>query len=249
MDPVLIQQESTLVRAVLNRPDEGNTLRPEIIQALHEAVDAAERDPSCRALVIESSGAQFCLGLDLAYARLAEEWHEGGAQDQYWRLINRLRTAPVVTVAVVDGPAVGGGVGLACACDFVVVGSAATFRLTEVLLGLLPGMIMPGIARRIGEQRVFRMAMLTELLDADEAIRIGLADLAAERGADALRGVLVAVRRLDRDTVAALKSCRDTLFPTSDEYGEYAGRLLGRRLDDPAVRQRIDRLRLEGMLR
>jgi polyketide biosynthesis enoyl-CoA hydratase PksH len=243
-----VSQERGLVRATLRRSDAGNALRPEVLQELQEALETAEQDPACRALVIDADGDRFCTGLDLGYAQLPESWHDGGADALYWRLINRLRDSPVVTVALVDGPAIGGGAGLACACDLVVAGAAASFRLTEVFLGLLPAMIMPCLARRVGEQQVFRMALLAEEVGAAEAVRTGLADIAAVRAGEALPPILAGLRRTDRDTIGELKACRRMLFPTSHEYGLYASRLLGRRLDHPAVRDRIGRLRAAGML-
>jgi polyketide biosynthesis enoyl-CoA hydratase PksH len=242
-----VSRERGLVRATLARPEAGNALRPEVLSALESALDTAERDPGCRALVIDADGDRFCTGLDLGYAQLAECWHDG-ADAQFWRLTGALRDSPVVTVALVDGPAIGGGAGLACACDLVVAGAAASFRLTEVFLGLLPAMIMPSLARRVGEQQVFRMALLAQDIGAAEAVRTGLADIAAERARDALSPILADLRRTDRDTVGELKACRRMLFPASPEYGLYASRLLGRRLDDPAVQHRIGRLRAAGML-
>lgn len=247
--PVTVRTDRGLVRATLNRPDADNALRPETLDCLHRALDLAEQDPSCRALVMDSSADRFCTGLDLGYAMDAAGGPDGGADAAYWRLLTRLGESPVVTVSVVDGAATGGGVGLACACDLVLVGDAATFRLTEVLLGLLPGMMLPYLARRVGEQYAFRMALLAQEVTAAEAVRCGLADRHTPRAEDGVRDVLLALRRADRETLSELKVLRHRLFPAAAEgYGGYAGALLGRRLDNPAVRERIARLRRQGML-
>jgi polyketide biosynthesis enoyl-CoA hydratase PksH len=247
-DLVAIRRDHGVVWVTLSRPETGNTLRPDMLDEVHRAIDLAESDVSCRALVLDSSGDRFCTGLDLAHAQQSRAWHDGGADTAYWRLLNRLHDTPVVTVAAVDGAAIGGGVGLACSCDLVLAGDAARFRLTELLLGLLPGMVMPFLARRVGEQYAFRMALLAPDVEAEEAARRGLADTHVPRAADGVRRVLASLRPTDRGTLSDLKTMRRLLFPVSAEYGLYAGRLLGHRLDDPEVADRIARLRREGML-
>jgi polyketide biosynthesis enoyl-CoA hydratase PksH len=245
---VAVRRERTFVRATLARPDAGNALRPDLIAGVNAAIDLAEREPACRALVLDSSSDRFCVGLDLDAATGSGEGHGGGGA--FRRLLARLSGTPVVTVAVVDGATIGGGVGVAAACDLVVAGDGATFRLTEVLLGLLPGMMMPPLARRVGEQSAYRLAALADEIGAAEAVRLGLADLHTPRAVDGLRQVLVSLGRTDRATLSELKALRRWLFrPAPEDYGQYAGKLLRRRLDDPAVRLRIDRLRDEGILR
>ncbi|RSS79969.1 enoyl-CoA hydratase/isomerase family protein, partial [Streptomyces sp. WAC02707] len=163
-------------------------------------------------------------------------------------LLNRLRETPVVTIAAVDGPATGGGVGLAAACDLAVTGPGASFRLTEVLLGLLPGMIMPFIGRRTGEQTLLRMATLAETVDPHQALRWGLTDIHQDDVATAVRQALTAISRSDRGTLAELKTARRMLFPEAAEYGLYAQQLLDTRLSDKTVRTRIGSLWTQGLL-
>jgi polyketide biosynthesis enoyl-CoA hydratase PksH len=230
----------------MDRPAAGNALTMGLVEALISAVDLAEADPSCRALVLDSSADSFCLGLELARGAGSADRPDGAV---FWRMLNRLRTASVVTVAVVDGPAIGGGVGLACACDLVVVGDAASFRLTELLLGLVPGLMFPFLAARVGEQYAHRMALLAETVRAGEALRAGLADVHVPDAPDGARQILVALRRTDRVTLAEFKALRRRLSPLADDrYGRHAAQLLRRRLDDPTVQNRIARLGREGML-
>ena len=86
-----------------------------------------------------------------------------------WELLTELGDSRLVTVAVVEGRAVGGGVGLAAACDFVFAGPEAAFRLTELLFGLVPALVMPFVVARTGEHRMLRMAVLAEPYDASAA--------------------------------------------------------------------------------
>jgi polyketide biosynthesis enoyl-CoA hydratase PksH len=245
---VTVQTGPGHLRAVLTRPGGGNALSPDVVSALHSALDEAEHTEQCRAFVVAARGESFCTGLDLADAGLVKGWENGEAH-RYRDLTSRLRASPLVTIALVDGAAAGGGVGLAAACDLVLVSSRARFRLTEVFFGLLPAMILPCIARRVGEPRAFRMALLAEDVGAQEAVGIGLADDLAEQLEPRLRRTLAALGRTDALTVAELKTSRNLLFPEDSRYAVHAQRLLGRRLSDPFVQERLGRLREEGMLR
>jgi enoyl-CoA hydratase/carnithine racemase len=231
--------------AELDRPDTGNALLPETVAALLDVLAAAERDPQCRALVIASTGSSFCLGADLK-AML----RRGGLEEMstgYWELLERLSTARVPTIALVEGPATGGGVGLAAACDLVVAGPAASFRLTEVLLGMLPTMLMPTLAGRIGSRLTLRLAMLAEPVGAAEAVRVGLADRLADEPRVALRSLLAQLGRADRETLADLKNVHRMLFGVDSRMGPFAERVFASSLRDRAA-ERIDRLAAEGLL-
>ncbi|GAA1414994.1 enoyl-CoA hydratase/isomerase family protein [Catellatospora coxensis] len=245
---VTVRRGPAHVRAVLTRPAEGNTLTPGLIASLSEALDEAERTPDCRLFVLTAEGGSFCEGLDLADDDLVRRWDDAVAE-QFHTLITRLRNSPLVTVALVGGPAAGGGVGLAVSCDLVYASPKASFRLTEVLLGLSPAMILPNIARRVGETLAFRLALLAEEVRAEDADRIGLVDAVTDDLDIMVRRTLTALGRMDPATIAQLKATRGLLFADEPRYSEYAKQLLGRRLGDPFVRNRIDRLRAEGLLR
>ncbi len=165
-----------------------------------------------------------------------------------WRLFDRLRHARIVTVALVDGEAVGGGVALAAACDLVIAGEHASFRFTEALLGLVPGMAIPFVADRVGQQHAFRMALTACRVGAPEAARIGLADVVCARAGDGARPLLVQLRRVTPDTVRALKGLRSQLFGKPAWLGEAAAKASLDRLTDPAVTARLDGLRAAGVL-
>jgi polyketide biosynthesis enoyl-CoA hydratase PksH len=94
-----------------------------------------------------------------------------------------------------------------------------------------------------------RMAVLAETYDARAALAMGLADEVHDRPPEAVRRLLLALRRMPRDNVGELKTCRRLLNPPPPGYAEHATRLLRRIVADPAVRERITRLREEGALR
>ncbi|MFC3536581.1 enoyl-CoA hydratase-related protein [Couchioplanes azureus] len=225
---------------VLDRPGRRNVIDAELLTGLLAAVRDAEADPGCRVLVLSAEGPDFCAGMDLAApvdpAAVADDV-------PYWTLLRSLSTSELVTVAVVDGAATAGGVGLAAACDLVLAGDAATFRLTEALFGLLPAMALPFVARRTGEQRAFAATLTARTWTAAEALEAGLADRAGASAAQLLRPLLVELRRLERPAVAALKRYREAAFGWPAELGRTAGRAFAERLAAPEVRQRIAVLR------
>ncbi len=225
----------------------GGPLDHETAARLLAGLRAAERDPACRVFVLTAEGPVFCTGMDLS--ALEDTERPGGTADVLWELLTGLAASRLLTVAVVEGRAVGGGVGLASACDFVIAGPEASFRLTEMLIGLVPALIMPFVVARTGEHRMMRMTLLAERYDAGAARDLGLADEVTDRPWEAVRRLLLALRRMPRDNVGELKSCRRRLNPPPADYAEHARRLIERTAADPLVRVRIERLRAQGVLR
>jgi len=243
MTAVTLTRARGVIRARLEAPEHRNAITPLLLDNLHAAVDAAEADTGCRVLVLCARGDDFCAGTDLsdpvpAPLPAADDMEEL----PYWRLLERLTCTPVVTVAVVDGRASAGGVGLAAACDLVIAGPRARFRLTEALVGLVPAMALPFVARRTGEQRAFSATLLAEDLDAAAAHAAGLADEATGDTEGALRRTLVHLSRVERTTTGALKQYRARLFPRDTHLGLDATRTFLDRLADPDVHRLIGRL-------
>jgi polyketide biosynthesis enoyl-CoA hydratase PksH len=233
-----------LLRATLDRPERRNPIDAVLLADLAAALDEAVGTPDCRVFVLAATGEDFCVGTDLSggVPDAAELPADGAGELPYWRLLDRLTRTDLVTVAVVDGAATAGGVGLAAACDLVLAGPRARFRLTEALVGLVPAMALPFVSRRIGEQRAFTATLLAQEFDATAAVGCGLADLTAEHAEALLRRVLAGLGRIDRSTAGALKAYRSRLFPRDRELGLDASAVLLDRLADPDVRRLLARL-------
>ena len=241
---VITQVRGDCFRAVLNRSDIRNSLDIELVTELLVALDRAEAEPGCRTFVIAAEGPDFCVGMDL---RSAQDWLAGGMHLPK-TLLHRLATSPLITVALVDAAADGGGVGIAAACDHVIAGPGASFRLTETLLGLLPALIMPLLIRRVGEHQAFSLTMTARRLDADQALRSGLVDESADRAESALRSFLTGLRRMDVGALRALKAFRNTFCPLDLDPSERASQALRERFTDPEVQVRLESLRKGGMI-
>ncbi|QUH03654.1 enoyl-CoA hydratase/isomerase family protein [Saccharopolyspora erythraea] len=247
MAPSALSIRGACAELRLSRPGAGNALSADAVAELLDGLRAAEQDPGCRALVLSAEGPAFCTGVDLSAVDDPDAW-PAEATAALMELLSGLAGSRLVTVAVVEGRVTGGGVGLAACCDFVVAGPGASFRLTELLLGLVPAVITPFVSARVG-RAVLRMALLAEELDATAAQRLGLVDEVAERPGDAVRRIVLALRRMPRpDAVGEFKRCRRMLATEPDGYLEHAHRLFERAAADPAVRDRVRLLQREGML-
>jgi E-phenylitaconyl-CoA hydratase len=174
---VLTEIDGHVGRIVLNRPAKRNALNLAMRRSLEEGLAALEADDEVRVVVLTGSGGSFCAGVDLTDAP-PSEGH-----------VLATRPTPVAEpfaafskplIAAIDGPAYGGGLELALACDIRVASPRATFALPEVRLGSLPGSGgTQRLVRMVPSSVAARMLLTGDPVDAAEAHRIGLvSDLA-----------------------------------------------------------------------
>ncbi|MCM2309574.1 MAG: enoyl-CoA hydratase/isomerase family protein [Sulfuritalea sp.] len=161
----------------LNRPERHNAFDDALIAELSDAIDRMTVDPAVRVLVISSTGKSFCAGADLNWMKRAA----GYGNDESLRdaralaeMLRKLAQCPKPTMARIQGPAYGGGVGLVACCDVAIATFEAQFSLTEVKLGLIPAVISPHVVAAIGERYARRYMLTAERFSAAEAYRIGL---------------------------------------------------------------------------
>ena len=149
----------------------------QVVAALAETLEALLADPSLRVLVLTGSADAFCRGLDAGeLLATGAEADRGRAIADFQRCLQAIRLGPKPCVALVDGPAQGGGVGLAAACDVVVASERATFAFPETLFGLIPAMILPLVLERMAPQKVRLWAITAASRTAQEALEAGLVD-------------------------------------------------------------------------
>ncbi|MFG2716106.1 enoyl-CoA hydratase-related protein [Streptomyces goshikiensis] len=234
---VLADQDGPVTRLVINRPHRQNSLTAEDVALLRDALERAAADPRTRAVVLEGSGGSLCTGMDLAELSADDDADAGG---EFFDLLRRLTEIPVTVVAAVDGRAVGGGVGLAAACDLVIATERSSFSLPEALWGLLPCNILPFLVRRVGFQRAYAMTLSTASVSAADARLSGLVDEVEGPHGQQLRRLLGRVTKLDRPTVAEAKAYCAGLAPIPDTARAHAGEVFARLLASPVVRTRID---------
>jgi methylglutaconyl-CoA hydratase len=176
-EPLRLETGGGVARLTLNRPEIHNAFDDDLIARLTETLRAIEADPAVRLVVLASAGKSFSAGADLNWMkRMAGYSHEENRADagrlaEMLRTLNRLAKP---TVALVQGAAFGGGVGLVACCDIVVAARRARFALTEVRLGILPAVISPYVVAAVGERAARRYLLTAERFDAEEAHRLGL---------------------------------------------------------------------------
>lgn len=181
---VRIETRGAFIFATLDAPATRNALTEAMVAGLADALRLADSLPAARALVIRGAGGTFCAGGDFSgfRASMATPAPADGADPiatgnrRFGSLLERLCAASVATIAVVEGGAIGGGCGLAAACDFVLASEAAKFATPEVTLGLPPAQIAPFVADRLGERAALRLLLTGRRLDAVQALALGLAD-------------------------------------------------------------------------
>jgi 2-(1,2-epoxy-1,2-dihydrophenyl)acetyl-CoA isomerase len=176
--PILSETRTGYRVITLNRPDKLNALNEAMHQALRKAIEDAEADESCRALLITGAGRGFCTGQDLSdrLAKPGETVVLGGALEAHYNpLVRKLRTLPFPVVAAVNGVAAGAGCNIALACDIVIASLKATFIQSFARVGLVPDSggtwFLP---RLVGDARARGLALLAQDLPAEKAASWGL---------------------------------------------------------------------------
>lgn len=160
----------------IQRPEARNALNAVVLNELMAGLDEAETDPAIAVVVVTGSGEVFSAGGDLKEAeRLANEPYLCYEADgHYTRLLRRLREVSKPTLAAVDGPALGGGLGLVAACDLAIASDRAVFGTPEVRVGTFPLMVMAPLLSVLGPRAAMELFLTGGTLTADEARALGL---------------------------------------------------------------------------
>lgn len=171
-------REGPVATLWLNRPDVHNAFSSALVEELGDAIERIADDASIRVLIVAGRGKSFCAGGDLAEMKAAGQATEAENQADAQRFAVMLRNLAHLdkpTVARVHGAAIGGGLGLAAACDICIASEAASFATSEVRFGVLPAIISPYVIRAIGERQAGRYFLTAERLSARRASELGLA--------------------------------------------------------------------------
>ncbi|CAM5331293.1 enoyl-CoA hydratase/isomerase family protein [Thauera mechernichensis] len=162
----------------MNRPDVHNAFNAQLIADLTAACIELDADNAVRAVVLAGRGKSFSAGADLNWMRAAGEASEAENFADAMKLAGMLRTLAEMnkpTIARVHGAALGGGMGLASACDICIAGDKAVFATSEVKFGIIPSAISPYVIRAIGERQAYRYFQTAERINATRAAELGLA--------------------------------------------------------------------------
>jgi 2-(1,2-epoxy-1,2-dihydrophenyl)acetyl-CoA isomerase len=177
--PVRQARAGGVATVTLSRPDQMNSLTVAAKVALLEALQAVAADETVRAVVLTGEGRAFCAGQDLAEHAAALEGDPAHAfdtvEDHYSPIVRVLATMPKPAIAAVNGTCAGAGLGFALACDLRVVATGVRFAPAFLGIGLTADSgLSATLARAVGWSRAMGLLMLGTVIDADEALRIGL---------------------------------------------------------------------------
>ena len=172
-----------IVQLTLNRPDKLNAMTGELVQSLHEHLDAIAVDPVARVVILTGEGRGFCAGLDLGgYGSAPHTEHLGrtqagfAVQKHIATLMPKLRSLPQPVIAAVNGPAAGGGFALVLGSDIRLAARSAKFNAAFIRIGLSACDIGTSwvLPRLVGAARAQELMLTGRVFDAEEAYRIGL---------------------------------------------------------------------------
>ncbi|MBX3604768.1 MAG: enoyl-CoA hydratase/isomerase family protein [Piscinibacter sp.] len=176
-----------VARVTMARPAVFNAFDEAMIGELDAAFARLGEDANVRVIVLAGDGKHFSAGADLQWMQRASsatpEWNLADAR-RFAGMLARIESCPKPTVARVQGAALGGGVGLACACDIAIAADNASFSVSEAKFGILPAVIGPYVTNAVGKRQARRLALTTTRIGAAEALAIGLVQQVV--GADAL---------------------------------------------------------------
>jgi len=174
---VQVQLRGPVATLVLNRPEKRNALNSALIKALLEALEALSKQSSVRVVVLTGAGKVFSAGADLAeLERLRQATVEENLADseRLAGLFRQLVYYPKPVIAKLNGHAIAGGCGLAMACDFAIAATGSKLGFTEVRLGFVPAIVGVLVLRRVGEVVARDLLLRGRLIEAEEAVRLGL---------------------------------------------------------------------------
>jgi methylglutaconyl-CoA hydratase len=223
---VEVRPQATIV--TINRPERRNALNRQLVTELTSAVRAACADAACRCIILTGAGGAFCAGMDLA--ELVETLDQPGEAvrvhedaQRLNRLYELIYTAPKPTIAAVSGAAVAGGAGLMTVCDLAVAAQSAKLGYPEVKRGLVAAMVMPHLLRHVGQRAARDLLLRGALIDAAEALRIGLVN-AVVPADQVLPTALAWAKEFGESGPQALALTKELLHELDQRAGQMAGR-------------------------
>lgn len=202
----------------MNRADKLNALNFALTEALVTALDAAEADPQVHAIVLTGEGRGFCAGADTSEfkeltpdnAALVERRSE--LTGRLHSVIPQMKT-PVV--GAINGFAMGGGAGLALACDYVIADERAIFAYPEVKHGIVAAIVMASLVKHVGRKKAFGLVTTGRRVDAAEALSLGLASEVAPEGTSVDRAIQMA-EQIAAYTPRSVGAAKSLLYSVAD---------------------------------
>ena len=185
---LILEYRGSVLKIWLNRPEAKNALSEEMTDELHLVLDAIRDDRSIRTIVLRGRGGVFCAGGDIkgfkSDMQAVSAAQVAKSNRSFGDLMIKINEQPQVVIMLVEGAAIGGGLGLACVADVTLVTVDARFRLSETSLGIPPAQIAPFVTERVGLTQARRLMLTGARFKGEEAVRLGIGHQVASDAAD-----------------------------------------------------------------
>ncbi|MBS0359624.1 MAG: enoyl-CoA hydratase/isomerase family protein [Proteobacteria bacterium] len=176
-ESIIFEENNAIATLTLNRPEKHNAFDDKLIKTLLQHLKKIEQDKTTHAVILKGAGKHFSAGADLAWMQRMIQYTEAeniADAKQLAELMDTLYHLSKPTIALVQGAAYGGGVGLAACCDIAIGTSKAAFCLSEVKIGMTPAVISPYVINVIGERAARRYFLTAEVISAEKALALNL---------------------------------------------------------------------------
>lgn len=174
---ILLEENQAIATVTLNRPQVHNAFDDKVISDLLKVINYIAKTSKIRVVILQARGKSFSAGADLNWMqRMANYTEQENLADalRLSELMEKLYQLPQPTLALIQGPSYGGGVGLIACTDIAIASTQASFCFSEVKLGLMPAVISPYVYAAMGERALKRHFLTAETFDAQQALQLGL---------------------------------------------------------------------------
>jgi len=209
-----IETEGNIATLIMNLPDRRNAMTSEMAQEFPRAVADLGKDPDLQVVVLTGAGSAFCAGGDLDALREQTAWspeRNRRYMGAFYRAFLSILELPVPTIAAINGPAIGAGLGVALGCDLRYAAEGATMGTTYINIGLHPGMgathLLP---YHVGHAVAAEMLLTGRLLTAREAVSAGLVNRAVP-AAELMDVTFAAARDIAAKSPSAVRGVKEIL--------------------------------------
>jgi enoyl-CoA hydratase/carnithine racemase len=228
LDKVLLEETIDAVRILtLNRPNKRNALNTQLTQDLLDGLSAAQEDDSIKVILLVANGQDFCAGADVSEFSQLEKTadHANTRAALTTALHKKFREVNKPIVGAAQGNMMGGGAGLATACDLLILGQNSRIGYPEVSIGIVPAIVMANLAQQIGPKHAFELIITGKPINAETALQIGLANrvVANEDLFESAKNIALDISKNSSKALEAIKSlfytALDHTFHEAMEFG------------------------------
>jgi len=215
---LLVDRQASVTVLTLNRPDKLNAMDSALYERLTAELQAADTDPDVRVIIIRGAGRSFCAGADVG--EFADLTPDQTKQVEFragltYGLHKKLSETSTPVIAAIHGHAVGGGCGLAVACDITIASRTVKMGYPEIKHGLVAAVVMANLTKQVGRKAGFDLVASGRLVGADEALRLGMVTRVVDEGKEFEEAMRTA-EELARWTPRALQATKRLYAAVAD---------------------------------